>query len=96
MTEVTVALVLLVASGLLLRSFEKLRNVDLGFRPDHELTAYYSLPSQQYATQAEIDSFNDRLLSQLQRLPGVQAAGITSILPASAQQSSNSFYPEVM
>ena len=35
---------LLVASGLLLRSFEKMREVDLGFRPDHVLAAAYSLP----------------------------------------------------
>jgi len=42
--EIAVALLLLVASGLLLRSFEKIRSVDLGFRPDHILTASYSLP----------------------------------------------------
>ena len=42
--EIAIALVLLVASGLLLRSFEKMRAVDLGFRPDHVLAASYSLP----------------------------------------------------
>jgi predicted permease len=42
--ELAVALVLLTASGLLLRSYEKLRAVDLGFRTDHALTASYSLP----------------------------------------------------
>ncbi len=92
--EVAVALILLVASGLLLRSFEKLRQVNLGFRTDHVLTASYSLPRQQYSTQADVDSFNDRLLSQLQRLPGVRAVGTTSQLPASAQQSSTTFSPE--
>ena len=49
--ELAVALVLLTASGLLLRSFEKMRSVDLGFRTDHTLTAAYNLPRQQYSTQ---------------------------------------------
>ena len=44
--EIAVALVLLAASGLLLRSFEKMREVDLGFRPDHTLVGSYSLPSE--------------------------------------------------
>src|ERR1700730_8060427 len=46
--EIAIALVLLAASGLLLRSFEKMLAVDLGFRPDHLLTASYSLPQRQY------------------------------------------------
>ena len=50
--EIAIALVLLAASGLLLRSFEKMRSVDLGFRPDHVATASYSLPQKQYSTQA--------------------------------------------
>src|SRR5271156_3330650 len=46
-TEVAVALVLLTASGLLLRSFERMRAVDVGFRPDHTLAAFYVLPREQ-------------------------------------------------
>jgi predicted permease len=92
--EVAVALVLLVASGLLLRSFEKLRAVSLGFRVDHTLTASYSLPKREYPTQAVVDGFNDALLRKLRQSPGVQTAGITSQLPASGQSSSNSFIPE--
>ena len=42
--EIAIALILLTASGLLLRSFEKMREVDLGYRPDHTLVASYSLP----------------------------------------------------
>ncbi len=80
--EIAVALVLLTASGLLLRSFSKMSAVDLGFRPDHVTTAVYSLPQKQYSTQAQIDTFNRRLLEQLRQLPGVQAAGLTSTIPA--------------
>ncbi|MGC2581247.1 MAG: ABC transporter permease, partial [Acidobacteriaceae bacterium] len=80
--EIAVALVLLTASGLLLRSFSKMSEVNLGFRPDHVTTAVYSLPQKQYATQAQMDTFNRRLLERLRQLPGVQAAGMTTTIPA--------------
>lgn len=73
--EIAVALVLLATSGLLLRSFEKMLTVDLGFRPDHLLTASYSLPGQQYITQSAVDEFNHELLRRIQQLPGVKFAG---------------------
>jgi predicted permease len=80
--EIAIALVLLTASGLLLRSFEKMRAVDIGFRPDHTLTALYGLPSYQYATQASIDTFDEQVLRTLRQLPGVEAVGITTVLPS--------------
>lgn len=92
--EIAVALVLLIASGLLLRSFEKLRSVDLGFRPDHTLTAYYSLPQQQYSTQASIDRFNDALLRRLEQLPGVDESGVATQLPASGSVVNTAFLAE--
>jgi putative ABC transport system permease protein len=92
--ELAVALVLLTASGLLLRSFDKMRSVDLGFRSDHTLTASYGLPHQNYATQAAVDAFNTALLMKLQQLPGVEAAGITSNLPATGNVGNNGFVPE--
>jgi putative ABC transport system permease protein len=92
--ELAVALVLLTASGLLLRSFEKVRSVDLGLRTDHLLTAHYNLPRQQYGTQAAIDSFNLLLLNKLQALPGVRAVGVTSLLPVAGQDVRATFTPE--
>ena len=80
--EIAVALVLLTASGLLLRSFEKMRQVDLGVRVDHTLSAYYALPQKRYAIQSAVDSFTDNLLRNLRQLPGVKSAGISSSLPA--------------
>ncbi len=62
--ELAVALVLLTCAGLLLRSFERLRAVDLGFRADHVLTAGYGLPHEQYSSQAAVDAFNSALLSR--------------------------------
>lgn len=92
--ELAVALVLLTASGLLLRSFEKMRSIDLGFRTDHTLTAFYGLPQKQYSSQAAVDAFNAALLSKLEQLPAMQAAGITSLLPLGGGNSSMSFVPE--
>ncbi len=92
--ELAVALVLLTASGLLLRSFEKVRSVDLGLRTDHLLTAHYNLPRQQYSAQASIDQFNSLLLSKLQALPGVQAVGMTSLLPVAGQDVRATFTPD--
>ncbi len=85
--EIAIALVLLAASGLLLRSFEKMLAVDLGFRPDHVLTASYSLPQKQYATQPAVDQFNHELIRRLRQLPGVKFAGLTSFLPDSGGDS---------
>src|SRR5579863_10503758 len=89
--EIAIALMLLVASGLLLRSFEKMRSVDLGFRPDHVLVAAYSLPQKQYANQAGVDAFNEEVVRRLQQLPGVESAGLTSFLPASGNFSNSTF-----
>jgi predicted permease len=92
--EIAIALVLLAASGLLLRSFEKMRSVDLGFRPEHVVTASYSLPQKQYSTQPAVDAFNNELLRRLNRLPSVEASSLTSILPASGNNSNETFVVE--
>jgi predicted permease len=92
--EIAIALVLLAASGLLLRSFEKMLSVDLGFRPEHVLTASYSLPQNQYTTQSAVDEFNHELIRRLQPLPGVKFAGLTSFLPASGGDSNTVFDAE--
>ncbi len=85
--QLVVALVLLTGSGLLLRSFDKLRKVDLGFRADHLLTASFGLPHQQYSTQPSVDAFDAALLSKLRQLPGVEAVGITDQLPAAGREN---------
>ena len=92
--EIAIALILLVGSGLLLRSFEKMRAVDLGFRPDHVLVASYSLPRQQYPTQSSVDQFNEELIRRLRQLPGVNSVGLTSFLPAGGSEGSSTFIAE--
>jgi putative ABC transport system permease protein len=92
--EIAIALVLLTASGLLLRSFEKMRSVDLGFLPEHATIATFSLPQKQYEKQSQIDSFNRELLLRLNRLPGVTAAGLTNVLPAGGNSNNQTFVVE--
>ena len=93
-TEIAVALILLTASGLLLRSFEKMRSVDLGYRPENVTTGAYGLPQLQYGKQAQVDAFNPELLSRLRQLPGVKSVGITSVLPGSNNGNNQTFAVE--
>ncbi len=92
--EIAIALVLLTASFLLLRSFEKMRTVDLGFQPQHVTTAAYSLPQKQYEKQSQIDTFNRELLSRLNALPGVTATGLTGTLPTKGANNNQTFVVE--
>ena len=92
--EIAVALVLVAAAGLLLRSFEKMRAVDLGYRADHMISAAYSLPQKQYATLPEVEGFNHELLRRLQQLPGVKFAGFSDFLPANGGFSNSVFVVE--
>ena len=89
--EIAIALVLLTASGLLLRSFDKMRAVDLGFTPQHVTTAAYSLPQKQYERQPQVDTFNRELLLKLSQLPGVESAGLTSMLPSQGVNNNQTF-----
>jgi predicted permease len=79
--EIAVALMLLAAAGLLLRSFQKMSQANLGFEPDQVTTAAYSLPQKQYSTQAQIDTFNRDLLDRLRQLPDTGASGLASTIP---------------
>ncbi len=79
--EVALSLVLLTGAGLLMRSFSKLQNVDLGFPADRILSARLPLPRGQYQTAEAKGQFFRPLLARLQSLPGVVAATATSTLP---------------
>jgi putative ABC transport system permease protein len=92
--EIAVALVLLAACGLLLRSFEKMREVDLGYRPDHSLIAGYGLPQKQYSTQVQVNAFNEELLRRIRAIPGVSAVGLTTFMPATGNNSNSTFIAE--
>jgi len=79
--ELTLAVVLLVASGLLIRSFVLLSDVDLGFDVTNLLTVSTSLPESKYGQPAQRTAFFERVLHGIVRLPGVRSAALTSSLP---------------
>jgi predicted permease len=79
--EFALALVLLIGSGLLIRSFAKLLETDPGFRPDHVLTLKIPIPSERYTQAVKVRLFYEQLLDRAGNIPGVKAVGLTSDLP---------------
>jgi putative ABC transport system permease protein len=80
-SEVALSLVLLVGAGLMMRSFARLLAVDPGFRPDHVLTAFVSLPVSKYPKREEQAAFFERLIERLRNLPGVSSASVVTDIP---------------
>ncbi len=79
--EVALACLLLVGAGVMLRSFVNLLRLDPGFQPEHVLTAEIALPNANYKTRDNITSFYQRLLTNLNTLPGIHAVGAGTDLP---------------
>jgi predicted permease len=80
-SEVSLACVLLIGAGLMLRSFLNQLHLDPGFRQQHVLTATLSLPRAEYKTGADRARFVTRLTEALRNLSGVESAGMGSDLP---------------
>jgi putative ABC transport system permease protein len=79
--EVALSLTLLVAAGLLMRSFVALRQVHLGFQSDHIFFARIPIPAERYKTAAQLNTFFRPLLVRLKNSPGVLAAADATELP---------------
>jgi len=82
--QVALSMILLIGSGLLIRSFARLLNAPLGFDPDRVVAMQINLPPSKYAAPAQMVSFYNELLRQTQTLPGVSAVAISSALPPQA------------
>lgn len=89
--EVSLALVLLVGAGLLMKSFARLQNVDPGFNPQNVLTMEVALPVSKYPRGKPVADMYAEATRRIQALPGVEAAAFTSILPLSGTNSDSSF-----
>jgi putative ABC transport system permease protein len=74
--EVALAVILLAASSLTIRNFQRLLKEDTGFHPERTLMTNVQLPPKQYTTVEQRNLFNERLLEQVKNLPGVRAAAI--------------------
>jgi predicted permease len=80
--EIAVTVVLLVAAGLLLKSFLRLRSADVGCVTENMLTLTYSLPDKKYDTPEKRNAFNEALLERVRTIPGVRAVALANTLPA--------------
>jgi putative ABC transport system permease protein len=91
MSEIALAVVLLIGAGLMLKSFQRLTDVDPGFNPDHLLTMAVGLQFVHYQDPAKQVAFFDQALQRVRSLPGVVAAGACTSLPPSYIQQSTGF-----
>jgi len=89
--EVALTLVLLVVAGLLLQTFYRVRYADLGMRPEGLLTLRTALPEDRYAEQGRRVAFYDRVLADVEHLPGVLAAGYTTSVPLEWKGAASEF-----
>nr|MBA2622689.1 ABC transporter permease [Chthoniobacterales bacterium] len=90
-TEVALALVLLVGAALLMKSFVRLQNVDPGFNPKNVLTMEVALPLLKYPRGKPVADLFAEATRRVKTLPGVEAVAFTSILPLSGTNSDSSF-----
>jgi putative ABC transport system permease protein len=81
--EVASALVLLVGAGLMIKSFMRLQQVDIGFNPDKALAVSVPLPQTKYSKEDQQVAFFQQLLEKVRTLPGVETVGATSGVPLS-------------
>jgi putative ABC transport system permease protein len=89
-TEIALAAVLLIAAGLLLRSFSHLLNVAEGFNPDHVLSLQLALPQARYPKPGDRVAFVKNTLERVNFLPGIASASAISRLPLNPGNSSRS------
>ncbi|HSO75180.1 MAG TPA: ABC transporter permease, partial [Blastocatellia bacterium] len=89
-SEIALSLVLLVGAGLLIRSFMRLQEFDLGFNPDNLTTMRIQLPGSKYQNGQQVATFYKQLLQRLEAAPGVQsAAAISSVFLTDTPNSTN-------
>lgn len=92
--EVAMATVLLVAAGLLLRSFAKMLDTNPGFQPQHVLTASLALPRHDYPSQEKVDDFYRQLQMRIEELPGVSDVGFSTNIPIVGANSGRLITPQ--
>jgi predicted permease len=92
--ELALAVTLLVGAGLLIKSFAKVNEQSPGFEPAGLVSVRIALPDNRYPDRQAQTAFVDRLLERVRALPGVEAVGMTNLLPFSNQGSQSSYQIE--
>jgi len=93
-SQVAMALVLLVGAGLLMRSFQQLSSAELGFDPEGVLAVSLVLPAERYGEGADRVRYYHELLDKLEQIPGVLAVGATNSLPLAGNDGDSNFLIE--
>ena len=93
-SEIALAVLLLVGAGLLMRSFSRLLEVSPGFQTQHLLTMELSLPEKTYPDGAPVQKFFTELMARVKTVPGIQAAGAVSQMPLTDSYTSGSVFFE--
>jgi putative ABC transport system permease protein len=90
-TEMALALMLLISAGLFIQSFMRLQKVDPGFNPHGVLTAYVMLPSSKYTEPRRQAAFFKEVINRIEALPGVEAVGGASSMPLTGTNDAGYF-----
>ena len=91
MVEIAATVVLLIAAGLLLKSFWLLRTTDVGSVTENVLTMSYSLPGEKYSSPDKLNAFNEALLERVRAMPGVHATGLGTAVPGAGEGEDDAF-----
>lgn len=89
--EIATTVILLVAAGLLIKSFWRLETTDVGCVTDNVLTMSYSLPAKKYDTPEKVNAFNESLLARVRATPGVRAAALGITVPGAGYYGDDVF-----
>src|SRR5581483_10409468 len=89
--EVSLSLMLMIGSGLMVRSISRLESRNLGIATDHLMTMRIALPMNRYGTVTAVSNLTQQVLPQLLQLPGVESVGTTSVLPLSGMATRRPF-----
>lgn len=92
--QIALAFLLLIGAGLMLASFREVLKIDPGFTPSGVITAQVTLPATAYPDEAALAAVSRRLVDAAAAIPGVEAAGLTSVLPMTGDYSSSVIFAE--
>jgi putative ABC transport system permease protein len=93
-SEIALSLILLIGAGLMVKSFQRLQQVNPGFNPENVLTARLSLPDSRYPKSVNRAWFTEQVIDRIAALPGVESAAAVANLPLGGNARSNSFTVE--
>jgi predicted permease len=90
-SEIALAVVLLIGAGLMMKSLLRLLQTNIGFQTENLLTMTVILPPSKYTEANQLINFNDQLRHRVQSLPGVAGAGTVNILPVNSGNTTRFF-----